>query len=62
MVWLYFSWMGLLQFIVKDMIPFSTVDGVRFVEFMNKASQNYEVPSWFTIKKLSQRLYQTEKY
>lgn len=53
---------SLVQFIAKDMMPLSTVDGVGFVEFMNKVSPNYEVPSRFTIKRRIQGLYQTEKH
>lgn len=36
---------SLVKFIAKDMLPLSTVDGVGFVEFMNKISPNYEIPS-----------------
>jgi len=53
---------SLVKFIAKDMLPLSTVDGVGFVEFMNKISPNYEIPSRFTIKRRIQGLYETEKH
>ncbi|KAL4132066.1 hypothetical protein QTP88_009284 [Uroleucon formosanum] len=53
---------SLVKFIAKDMLPLSTVDGVGFVEFMNKISPNYEIPSRFTIKRKIQGLYETEKH
>ncbi|XP_065642245.1 E3 SUMO-protein ligase ZBED1-like [Hydra vulgaris] len=53
---------SLVKFIAKDMLPLSTVDGVGFVEFMNKISPNYEIPSRFTIKKRIQGLYETKKH
>lgn len=53
---------SLVKFIAKDMLPLSTVDGVGFVEFMNKILPNYEIPSRFTIKRRIQGLYETEKH
>lgn len=53
---------SLVKCIAKDMLPLSTVDGVGFVEFMNKISPNYEIPSRFTIKRKIQGLYETEKH
>lgn len=32
---------SLVKFIAKDMLPLSTVNGVEFLEFMNKVSPNY---------------------
>lgn len=43
------------------MLPLSTVDGVGFLEFMNKVSPNYEVPSIATIKTRIFGLYHAEK-
>lgn len=53
---------SLVKCIAKDMLPLSTVNGVGFLELMNKMAPNYEVPSRFTIKRRLEGLYQTERY
>lgn len=51
-----------MNFVAKEMMPISVVEGEGFLEYSKALSPNYIVPSRFIIKRRLIGLYDTEKY